>query len=151
MGMYDNFQTDPQRESEGVWLDYGDFRVLVAHSGQGNKAYVRYAEVALKPVRRAMEAGSLSSERAAPIMRDIFVKTIIKGWQVANHGAGLDAPEHERWKDGIEAPDGGILEFNDENVQATLTKLPHLFLDIQEQAGRLSNFRMEELKDELGN
>lgn len=151
MGMYDQFSTDPNRENEGVWLDYGDFRVLTASAGQANKAYVKYAEVAMKPVRRAMEAGTLSNERALPIMRDIYAKTIIKAWQVAVPGAKPDAPEHERWKDGIEAPNGELLPFNYDNVIFTLTNLPHLFTDIQQQSNQVSNFRAEELAAEMGN
>ena len=83
MGMYDTFETDPTREQEGVFLDYGDFRIRVAHAGQGNKRYVAYAEKALRPVRQAMNAGALSNERSLSIMADVYAKTIVLDWQVA--------------------------------------------------------------------
>lgn len=142
MGLYDTFETDKSLEVEGVFLDYGDFRVRVAHSGGSNKSYLAQLETKLKPLRRALEAGSISDERAAAIMRQIFAKTIIKDWQTLVDG---------EWQQGIEARDGSILEFNEENVIATLTALPKLFQDIQEQANSIANFRAKELEAEAKN
>lgn len=143
MGMYDTFKTDPTREQEGVWLDYGDFRIRVAHAGQGNKRYVAYAEKALRPVRQAMNAGALSNERSMNIMADIYAKTIIIDWQVLQ--------EDKTWKTGIEAEDGSILPFNNESVELTLKALPNLFSDIQTQASSIANFRAAEIEDEAKN
>lgn len=143
MGMYDTFETDPEREQEGVYLDYGDFRVRIAHAGQGNSKYVRYAEKKLKPVRRAMEAGALGNERSMAIMIDIYSKTIVLDWQVRDAEGD--------WKSGIEAKDGKILPFNEETVQNTLRALPNLFTDIQQQASSIANFRKAELEEDSGN
>lgn len=142
MGMYDIFETDEDLETTGIWLDYGDFRLKVASAGQGNKKYVRYAEKALKPIRRAMQAGAVSNERSLAIMSDIFAKTIVLDWQVKVNDA---------WKSGIEGRDGDILPFNYDNVIATFSALPNLFMDIQEQAQSIANFRKAELEDDSGN
>lgn len=142
MGMYDIFQTDEDLEVSGIWLDYGDFRIKIASAGQGNKKYVRYAEKALKPVRRAMQAGALSNERSLSIMSDIFAKTIVIDWQVKVEG---------NWKTGIEGPDGEIVPFNYENVKKVFEDLPNLFIDIQEQANSIANFRKMELEEDSGN
>jgi hypothetical protein len=142
-GMYNTFKTDPTREQEGVFLDYGEFRIRVAHAGQGNKRYVAYAEKALRPVRQAMNAGALSNERSMNIMADIYAKTIILEWQVLQ--------EDKTWKSGIEAEDGSILPFNAENVELTLKNLPNLFSDIQSQASSIANFRAAEIEEEAGN
>lgn len=143
MGMYDTFETDPNMEQEGVFLDYGDFRVRIAHAGQGNSKYVKYAEKKLKPVRRAMEAGALGNERSMALMIDIYSKTIVLDWQVRE---GKDG-----WKTGIEAKDGTVIPFTEENVESTLRNLPNLFLDIQQQATSIANFRAAELEAESGN
>jgi hypothetical protein len=140
--MYDIFETDEDLENTGVYLDYGDFRVKIASAGQGNKKYVKYAEKALKPVRRAMDAGALSSERSRSIMTDIYAKTIILDWQVKSD---------DSWKTGIEGREGDILPFNYDSVVETLKALPNLFIDIQEQANSIANFRKAELEDESGN
>jgi hypothetical protein len=142
-GMYNTFKTDPVREQEGVWLDYGEFRIRVAHAGQGNKRYVAYAEKALRPVRQAMNAGALSNERSMNIMADIYAKTIVLDWQVLQ-------PD-KSWKTGIEAEDGSILTCNPENVELTLKNLPNLFSDIQAQASSIANFRAAEIEEEAGN
>ena len=75
MGMYDVFETDTDLETNGVWIDYGEFRVRIASAGSGNKNYMKYAEKKLKPVRKAMEAGALNEGRSQAIMADIFTKT----------------------------------------------------------------------------
>lgn len=142
MSMYDIFETDENLEQTGVWIDYGDFRVRIASAGQGNKDYVRYAEKKLKPVRKAMDAGALSNERSQALMADIYTQTIILNWEVR---------VGEGWTKGIEDREGNIMEFNAENVEATLRALPRLFMDLQEQAMSLSNFRKTELEDEAKN
>lgn len=147
MGMYDTFETDPTREQEGVFLDYGDFRIRVAHAGQGNKRYVAYAEKALRPVRQAMNAGALSNERSLSIMADVYAKTIVLDWQVAQKNEDGTIS----WKTGIESRDGTVLPFNTQTVETTLKALPNLFSDIQQQASSIANFRRAELEDESGN
>lgn len=142
MGMYDIFETDEDLENTGIWLDYGDFRVKIASAGQGNKKYVRYAEKALKPIRRAMQAGAVSNERSMAIMSDIYAKTIVLDWQVKGD---------DGWKPGIEGRDGEVLPFNKEEVQKVFEALPNLFIDVQEQANAISNFRKAEIEEDSGN
>jgi hypothetical protein len=140
--MYGTFETDPTMEAQGVWLDYGDFRVLLASAGQGNKNYVRYAEKKLKPVRRALESGALSNERSQALIADIYAKTIILSWEVM-----VD----KKMKQGIEDRDGKLIPFNEANVEQTLIALPRLFMDLQEQAASLANYRKAELENDTKN
>lgn len=142
MGMYDIFETDEDLENAGIWLDYGDFRVKIASAGQGNKKYVKYAEKALKPIRRAMQAGAVSNERSMAIMSDIYAKTIVLYWQVKGDNG---------WKPGIEGRDGEVLPFNKEEVAKVFEALPNLFIDVQEQANAISNFRKAEIEEDSGN
>ena len=145
MGMYDVFETDEDLETAGIWLDYGDFRIRIASAGQGNKKYVKYAEKALKPVRKAMQAGALSNERSISIMSDIYAKTIVLDWEVT------DPENSDEMIKGIESRDGSILPVNPENIAATFKALPNLFIDIQEQASSIANFRKAELEEDSGN
>lgn len=142
MGMYDVFATDEELETAGVWLDYGDFRIRIASAGQGNKKYIRYAEKALKPIRRAMQAGAVSNERSMAIMADVYAKTIILGWETK-----VD----DVFKSGIEASDGKLIPFGPEEVKNTFVALPNLFLDVQEQANSISNFRKLDQEADSGN
>lgn len=142
MGMYDVFETDENLETDGIWLDYGDFRVRIASAGQGNKKYVKYAEKALKPIRKAMQAGALSNERSIAIMSDIYAKTIVMDWETMQDGSLVK---------GVEQRDGSIGPVNPEVVKQAFLDLPNLFIDIQEQANSISNFRKAELEEESGN
>lgn len=142
MGMYDVFETDEDLEISGIWLDYGDFRVRIASAGQGNKKYVKYAEKALKPVRKAMQAGALSNERSMAIMSDIYAKTIVLDWETMKDGKLVK---------GIEARDGKVMPVNYENVRQVFIDLPNLFIDIQEQANSIANFRKAELEEDAKN
>ena len=145
MGMYDVFETDEDLESNGVWIDYGDFRVKIASAGQGNKNYVRYAEKKLKPVRRAIESGALSNKRSQAIMADIYAHTVILDWEIQK------GEDENKMIQGIEDPNGKIIPFTQENVEITLKNLPRLFMDLQEQASSLANFRKEELEEDTKN
>lgn len=147
MGMYNNFEADPLRETEGVFLDYGDFRVRIAHAGQSNKRYVAYAEKKFRPVRQAMNAGVLSNERSLAIIADIYANVIILDWEVASKKEDGSIV----WKQGIEDRDGSILPFNVENVINTLKALPNLIIDLQAQAQSIANFRRAEVEIDSGN
>lgn len=146
MGMYDIFATDEKATTTGVIIDYGDFRVRIAQAGQGNKEYLKLAEKKLKPIRKALDVGAVSSERQRAIMVEIFADTIILNWEVK-----IKDGKKETWKSGIEAEDGSILPFNRENVMDALTKLPELFLDLQEQATSIANFRRVEIEEDSKN
>lgn len=133
MGLYDTFETDENLETNGVIVDYGDFRIKIAAAGPANKNYALYAEKKLKPVRRALETGALSNDRSMAIMADIFSKTVILGWETK---------VEDEWKSGIEQKGTtDLLPFNEENVMKTLISLPRLFTDIQTQAQSMENFR----------
>jgi len=149
MGMYDVFETDEDLETSGVWIDYGDFRVKIASAGPGNKLYVKYAERKLKPVRRAIEAGSLGQARSNAIMSDIYAVSIVQEWEVKDPKAKVAADA--AWVSGIEDRTGKMIAVNKENIEQTLINLPRLFSDLQEQAASLSNFRKAENELDSGN
>ena len=148
MSMYKQFETNAQLEQEGVWIDYGDFRVLVARAGGANKRYLSYAETKTKPFRRAMEAGTMDEKRAQKLLCDIFAKTIVLDWQVAD---GVAEDGSTIWKKGIHAKDGGILEVTPENIEQTFANLPALFQDIQVAASGIALYRKEEMEADAKN
>jgi len=129
--MYKNFRTDPTVESQGVVLEYGDFRVTVARSGGGNRAFARALETKTQPYRRAIATGTMDAERSLQIYHEVFAEAVIRNWEVKVDG---------EWKQGIEAPDGSVLPYTRENVLATFKALPDLFIDIKEQSERTRLF-----------
>lgn len=148
MSMFEQFETDPILESEGIWLDYGDFRVLIGRAGGANKKYLSYAEAKTRPFRRAIQAGTMPEERSRALLYDIYAKTVVLNWQVAD---GVEKDGTTKWKNGIHKKGGGILEVTPENIALTFKLLPALFMDIEQSAGSISLFRKEEMEADAKN
>jgi hypothetical protein len=143
ISMYDTFKTDSSMEKDGIWLDYGDFRVKVGYAGGANTAYTKLAEKKFKPMRRAIETGAISNTRQEAILSEIYAESIVFNWQVKD--------DNDEWKDGIEDPMGGLMEVTAENVTETLKALPHLFRDIVVQVESIANFRVVDLENDAKN
>ena len=148
MSMYDQFETDPTLEAEGIWIDYGDFRVQIGRAGGANKRYLSYAEAKTKPFRRAIQAGTMPEERSKALLYDIYAKTIILNWQIND---GVDKDGNTKWKNGIHKKGGGLLEVTPDNIVLTFKNLPALFMDIQASAESISLFRKEEMEADAKN
>lgn len=147
-GMYDLFETDKDLERNGVWYDYGAFRVKLRFAGGANKAYLSLLETTMKPYRRAIDQGLLPPERLQALLQEVFSKTMVAAWQIAI----IDAETGEvSWKDGIEAKDGTILPVTPENIIATFRNLQSLFTDLIEQGSKTANYRLATLEDDAKN
>lgn len=132
-GMYKQFSTDKELEKKGIVLDYGQFRVTVARAGSANHKFVRTHEILTKPVRRLIEQEILPVEKEREISRQLYAKAVVLNWEVKD--------DKEKWRQGIEAPDGSILPHTEENVINTFAALPDLFADIQIQSNKMQLFR----------
>lgn len=141
--MYDLFQTDEALEKDGVYIDYGSFRVKLARSGGANKRYGRILEAKAKPYRRAIQTKTMDNDLAEKMMMDAFVETCIIAWETK-----IDENE---WKSGILAEDKSLQPFKKENVLKVFHRLPDLFIDLSEQATTLSNYRIGELEEDAKN
>lgn len=148
MSMFDQFETDTFLESDGIWIDYGEFRVLVARAGGANKRYLSYAENKTKPFRRAIQAGTMPEERSKALLYDIYAKTIVLDWQIAD---GEDKDGLTKWKKGIHKKGGGVLDVTPDNIVLTFKLLPALFLDLQQSAESIALFRKEEMEADAKN
>ena len=141
--MFDQFETDESLETSGIWIHYGEFRVKIARAGGANKKYLSYSEAKTKPFRRAIAAGTMPEERSRAILFEIFAKTVIMDWQIAD---GIDKNGEVKWKSGIHKKGGGSLDYSPENVIKTFKLLPALFFDIQQAADSIALFRKEEME-----
>lgn len=148
MSMFEQFETDPVLESEGIWIDYGDFRVQIGRAGGANKKYLSYAEAKTKPFRRAIQAGTMPEDRSRALLYDIYAKTVIFNWQVSD---GEDKDGNTKWKNGIHKKGGGILEVTPENIMLTFKLLPAVFIDLQQAAEGIGLFRKEEMEADAKN
>lgn len=137
--LYKNFKTESNLETGGILVQYGldskgqPVRFKIARAGGANKAFTRQLERVTKPYRRQIQAGSLDNDLGDRLYRDVFVDTVLLGWE------------------NVEGPDGQPLPFNRENAIKLFTDLPDLFADLREQAGNIALFREVVLEEDLGN
>lgn len=131
---YDQFATDGDAESQGVWLDYGSAgRVRVARAGGSNVRFTRRLEAFGKKYKRQIELEILDDSVAEKELIQIYADTVILGWE------------------DVKGRDGKDLPFSKPNVVQLLTDLPELFRDIREQSTRLALFRELEDGEAAGN
>jgi len=142
MSMYEQFKTNPDVEKEGVWLDYGDFRVRIGRAGGANKDFQKVAERLARPYRRAIATNSIPREKAEELLMATYAEAVVKGWEIKD-GDG--------WTPGIEGPDGDILDVNVENILATFQALPTLYEDVQTQAQSWALFKADIREASAGN
>lgn len=141
--MYDLFEMDDQLEQNGVPIDYGDFRIILARAGGANEKYTRNLDQRTKPYQRAIVNNMLPAKQVDEILKATFADTVIKDWQVKD--------EKGEWVSGIPQKNGPPLPFNRDNVVRVLTELPELWSDIRQQAERAALFRKHVLEVEAGN
>ena len=138
--MYEQFETDVEREKSGVWLDYGAFRVKIARAGGSNKPYQKAMERISRSHRHAISADTLDAELADDLVRRVFAQTVILEWE---------SKVDDEFMSGIEQKDSDeLLPFSRENVLLTLRALPTISEDIQAQARGIALFRSA-LRDEI--
>ena len=155
-GMYQQFTTSEQLETNGVVVDYGDFRVTIGRAGGANKRYMRALEVKTKPLRRAIQTETLPEDRGLEILQEVYASSIILNWETKT---GTDEDTGQAiWTVGIEPPPGspahssiGLWPVNETNLIATFKNLPDLFVDLQEMAQKVALFREMILENDAGN
>lgn len=140
MSLKTAFKTNESCETEGVWNDFGEFRVKLARAGGSNKAYTKSLERRVKPLKRRLD--SLSNEESKSIMRDLLVEHCIKGWQTKVEGV---------WKDGIDFDGESLLSVTRENLLTVLAELPDLEQQLLQCVQDQAAYREELLEAAAGN
>lgn len=142
MGLYSQFQTNEDLEKSGVVIDYGSFRVLIARAGGGNTDFMRVLAAKTKPHRRAIQTETMDPNLAQSIEKEVYAETVVRNWETLVDG---------EWVQGIESPNGGLLDVTKENIQETFENLPDLFYDLKDQANKVAIFRQAEMEADTKN
>ena len=142
MSLYSTYKTNPDFETKGVTFEFGSYRVVLARSGGSNSKYQKTLTTKLKPYRRAVQNNSLDSETEMRIMREAFVECCVMDWLTK---------DGDDWKSGIEGPDGTIKPFNKDNLMKVYTDLPDLFVEHQQLANDMNNYRIADIEADVGN
>jgi hypothetical protein len=154
--MYEHYQTDPNLEKEGVWTEFGDFRVRIAHAGGANSEFVKQTEATFKPYQRQLSNGNMDRDVLNRLSMKVAVRTIVRGWQVQDTDEDGDPKFDEDdglpiWIDGIHAEEGSVLEDTIENRLNAFRALPHLYDEISRVASEMTAFRTMLREEASGN
>lgn len=138
MSLYKQFETNPELEKKGIWVEYEDgeekpSRFLIARAGGANTAFNKAMEAAAQPIRRKLQNNLVGVAELRKLNVKVFSETVILGWE------------------NVKDAQGNELAFTRENVVKLFTDLPDLFDDIQEQAGRAVLYRKVLQEQDSGN
>lgn len=135
MTLYDQFKNDGELEvHQGIDLDYGGGAVItIRRAGGLNKAYGAVFAAKLRPYERQIQTGSMDEATASRLLAEVYAEAVVLDWR------------------GVTDAAGEALAFTRENVVKVLFDLPELFRDLQEQAGKLANFRRAAVEEAAKN
>lgn len=160
MGLFKNYATDKGLEIEGVvFTPDSTTAITIARAGGANVKFGKLLEKKAKPFRRQIEAGTIDPDLDRKMMIECYADAIIRNWEtlIEEDGEPKLVPGIEA---NPEAPDGtyshnanehGLVPYNRQNVIATLTMLPDLFVTLQQEAQSVANFRSAEREEDAKN
>jgi hypothetical protein len=158
MALFDR-ETDPQKERDGVALDFGEYRVTLRRQGGANDRYQAELEKESKPLRAAAAAGVLPQAKADEATYKAFARACVVKWETlastlpADIAAGLirnNLVASDGFVAGIDMR-GELVPCNEANLVAVFTALPGVFLDLREAARGEQLFRLKQREDDAGN
>lgn len=139
MSLYENFQTNKEREVGGVPMEYSPNKdgtiptFNVTRMSRSNTRYTKRLEAATKPHRRAIQLETMDNNLAEKISMQVFVETILLGWS------------------NIQDRSGKVISFSKAAAIALFTDLPDLYDDLQARATKASEFRDAAVEEEAKN
>ena len=132
--LYAQYETSEEFEKKGVDLEVSEgVKFRVARSGGQNKKYQQILAKLMKPYQRQFEQGTLDNDKAGDIMQLAFIKGCLLGWE------------------GVTDRNDQPMEFNEGNALKLFGDLPDLFSQLSDQAGKVSNYRVEDIEEAAGN
>lgn len=140
MSIFDQLQTNVQKEADGVPIEFGANKdgsiptFIIAAISRTNTKYTKEMERVTKPYRR--NGGliqSLGDERAESLVMDVFIKTVLKGWK------------------NVQDRGGNEIEFTPANAKKIFTEVPRLYDILNNSANSVELFQDEAREEEAGN
>lgn len=139
--IYKMFGTDETKEQEGIVLNYSDiFWLRISRAGGSNEHYKKVLTEKLRPYRRAIQTEAITNEMSEKLLREAAAEGLVLAWGSKKYGDGK-----------MPAKTGEAMDFTVDNVVRFFTDLPDIFQDVQEQAGKVSLFRLTEVEADAGN
>lgn len=132
--LYAAYETSKPAESNGIWCDdVGGSKFKLARMGGANVRFQKALAKAMKPFTREIQLGLAENEVLDPVMREVFIETVLLDWE------------------GVTGRDGAVLPFSKEAAEKLFADLPDLYTRLREQAQAYTNFRAAALQAVAGN
>lgn len=132
--IFDLFATDQKAEVEGIVYNVTPkISFTLARAGGANARYSKVLAAKMRPYTRQIDDGSIDIDLVNDIWIEVFAETVLLGWK------------------GITDAKGNEISFTVENAIALFKQLPDLFFDVRDHAGKMANFRAQEITDVVGN
>lgn len=147
MGLFGVFKANNELERSGRWFDLPVVRnddgtvpgFKMARMHANNPAYQAALERVSDDIQMAMETGTLNEATAGPVMRGVFLDTILLDWRNVIDDTGE-----------FTGTKGKAIPFNRENADKLLVLVPDLFQILMTEAKKLGNFRSKEVEKIAG-
>ena len=152
--LYEMFEMDADLEREGITVNYGSVKFLLARAGGRNAAFKRIFGAKAKRFRHQIDQETMSDEAADNLMAESYAQGVVLGWwsrKENKDGDPILSKGEEQWDDVIEFKDGKRHKFTVKNCIRLFRELPDLFADIQRMASKASNYRKDVEEEDEGN
>jgi len=156
--LFESYETNAKKEAEGVEVPFAPNQdgsvptFILAATSKANAKYAKQLNAATKPYRRNMDA--MQDEVAERIYKDVFCKTVLKGWR----NVQVPAKHIEQFKtEGVVNVVGANsnvdidVTYSIENAIKLFTLLPRLYDDLVQRAASIELFRETQREGEAGN
>lgn len=153
-GLYELFEMDADLEREGITVNYGSVKLLLARAGGRNKAFKETFQAKARKYRTQIDQETLSDDVADRIMAESYAEAVVLGWWTRKedeHGDAILKGGEEQWDDYVLNGEGKKVKYTVENCVKFFSDLPDLFADVQRMAGKAANYRSELEEVDEGN
>ena len=142
---YAFYRSDEDLETNGILLEEPNMRIRIARAGGANSRFQTTYERVMRPLRRAIQLGTLSEDVSLRTTAQILAESIILSWETRK------APGSDEWVPMVFDPQlRDFVEPTPANIQKALIAAPALCSYVFAQAKDETLFR-EEIEEDLKN
>ena len=119
--LYKKYGTDVEKETKGVWVEFGGAKFLLSRMGGRNTAYSELARTRAEYVNEAQ----LSSEEEEAEVLKLFCSSILLDWS------------------NVHDEEGTLIAYSSSAAEKLLKDLPDLYLELVRKAMSMDTFRLD--------
>jgi len=152
--LYEMFEMDKDLEREGITINYGSVKFLIARAGGRNKAFKTVFGAKTKKHRHQIDNETLTDDAADRIIIESYAEAVVLGWWSRKEDVSGDPilkKGEEQRVDTIENKDGKNVKFSVAECIKLFQDLPDLFANLQQMSQKSANYRKGLDEEDEGN